>query len=215
MGRKSNWRSGETTAIRIPKALESQVMAYAKALDEGSNATSLEGERASQSSSSDIHVQCRTSFLYEKSSSRYAHLLEAIADNLDELKGFVQNPVPPFCVGHKVVIQLSFPDDYRIVEVLEMNTIRVGLVQFLCLHPDTGDRIRWFWHPGSDTVPLKEGETLESAIRRSIVQKSLESLIKTDFRMDAFGLDFLKFGEVASVVHVVESQCHAAQEQSA
>lgn len=35
MGRRSNWRTGETTAIRIPKALEAQVMAYAKALDEG------------------------------------------------------------------------------------------------------------------------------------------------------------------------------------
>ena len=45
MGKKSNWRSGETVAIRIPKALEAQVMAYARALDDGGEVAPADGDR--------------------------------------------------------------------------------------------------------------------------------------------------------------------------
>lgn len=45
MGRKSNWKTGETVAIRIPRALESHVMAYARALDDGGEVTPVVGDR--------------------------------------------------------------------------------------------------------------------------------------------------------------------------
>lgn len=121
---------------------------------------------------------------------KYANFMEEFARNLEELESFVQNSEPPFHVGDKVVINF-YPDDYRVVEVLEISNARQGYADFYCLHPDTGERMRWIWHSGSSTVPLREGESLDLAIKRSIIQKSLRDLIHTEFRKQAVGLNSL------------------------
>lgn len=124
---------------------------------------------------------------------KYAAFLEEVARNLEELESFVQNPSPPFSAGDKVMIRFDYPDDYRLVEVLEVMPVRPGVAKFYFAHPDTEEKISWYWSIGSDVVLVRDGESRESAIRRSIVQKSFDLLTRPELQLsrEALGLDFL------------------------
>lgn len=124
---------------------------------------------------------------------KYSTYFECLARTLEEIEGFVQNPVCPFGVGDRVLVPFAYPDDYRIVDVLELcqEKSRIGYQQFYFQLPDLDHRCRWGWYIGSGVVVVGSDESLESAICRSVLQRSLNELLWTEFRTKRAGLDWL------------------------